>query len=199
MLSWINIAYTVIMCGFTQIYILNQIIRLMSFNVVSRFLPCLQRWTGVKRPKVWQGSFEQLSLWYIDDKSKINLKLMRLLYTLVSSSLCLQKDVYGLHRVQGLTGKSRKFSLGCSNSNISGNIKDKVMKFCQFIENTNGTNFLSNLATFGQYEVFQRPAKHGNPWVISAISSDLTAFLMSLLRAVMLLCELSLVWASICV
>ena len=99
MLSWINIAYTVIMCGFNQIYILNQIIRLMSFNVVSRFLPCLQRWTGVKRPKVWQGSFEQLSLWYIDDKSKINLKLMRLLYTLVSSSLCLQKDVYGLHRV----------------------------------------------------------------------------------------------------
>ena len=27
------------------------------------------------------------------------------------------------------------------------------MKFCQFIENTNGTNFLRNLATFGQFEV----------------------------------------------
>ena len=37
------------------------------------------------------------------------------------------------------------------------------MKFCQFIENTNGTNFPHNLATFGQYEVFRRSAKHGNP------------------------------------
>ena len=35
------------------------------------------------------------------------------------------------------------------------------------------------------------------PWVISAISSDLTAFFVFSLRAVMLLCELSHALASI--
>ena len=73
-------------------------------------------------------------------------------------------------------------------------MKENVAKFCKFIENTNGTNFLHNLATFGQYEVSKGLQNMETTWVISAISIDLTTFLMSSVRAVMLLHEL----ASIC-
>ena len=65
--------------------------------------------------------------------------------------------------IQGLTDKSRQFSFGCKKFNISKNIKDKVMKFCQLIENTNGIKFLLNFATFSKYEVFQKSANNGNP------------------------------------
>ena len=51
---------------------------------------------------------------------------------------------------------------------------------------------LANMRFSGGLQIME------TPWVISAISNDLTAFLMSSLRAVMLLCELSHALASIC-
>ena len=92
--------------------------------------------------------------------------------------------------VQGLTGKSRQFFLVA-----------KIL-ICQEMSNIKLSNFVS-LLRIQMRQIFHtiwpplanmRFSKGvqnmETPWVISAISSDLTAFLMSSLRAVMLLREL---------